>query len=57
MLESACTTALAAGGALAVTVDQVECMCAAEYGSHGDVEDSGVHAILRGKGYYEGKGE
>ena len=57
VLESACAKALAAGGDLAVTVDQVECMCAAEYKSRGDVEDSGAHAILRGKGYYEGKGE
>ena len=57
VLESACARALAAGGGLAVTVEQVECMCAAEYKSRGDVEDSGAHAILRGKGYYEGKGE
>lgn len=57
VLESACAKALDVGGGLAVTVDQVECMCRAEYRSRGDVEDSGAHAILRGKGYYEGKGE
>ena len=57
VLESACAKALGIGGGLAVTVEQVEYMCAAEYRSRGDVEDSGAHAILRGKGYYEGKGD
>lgn len=57
ILESACARALKAGGGLAVTVAQVECMCAAEYRSRGDVEDSGAHAILRGRDYYNGKGK
>ena len=45
------------GGGLAVTVDQVECICAATSRADGDIEDSGEHAILRGKEYYDSKGD
>lgn len=57
ILEAACEKALEIGGGLAVTVDQVECICAATYRADGDIEDSGEHAILRGKEYYDSKGD
>ena len=53
-LEEACRRALAVAGGEA-TVDAVECLCRAGWASMGDVEDSGRHAILRGRDYY-GKG-
>lgn len=56
-LESACGKALGIGDGLAVTVGQIECLCAAAYRANGDIEDSGEHAILRGRSYYDGKGD
>ena len=55
-LEEACRRALAVAGGEA-TVEAVECLCRAGWASRGDVEDSGRHAILRGRDYYGKDGE
>ena len=52
ILEASCEKALSIGDGLSLNVEQIECICQSTYRTKGDVEDSGEHAILRGKDYY-----
>lgn len=54
VLESACAQ-MAEAGLSRASVAAVECLCRATFKAHGDVEDAGEHAILRGEDYYRAK--
>ena len=54
VLESACGQMVGSGLSRA-SVAAVECLCRATFKAHGDVEDAGEHAILRGEDYYRDK--
>ena len=56
ILEASCEKALSIGDGLSLSIGEIECICLATYRAKGDVEDSGEHAILRGRDYYS-KGE